>query len=155
MPVKFQCETIIITSNLTASRLHEIWRLVVNKGPMASTIYLGTCKNYGCQVPVKSRKYFNTEYPSGTYSNIARSRLHITDRSVAQSFWMFAQSTVVKLAYSVQNFKMTGQMKWVFLTHDISRDFSLRWVSEKHPTLHQPFDVIVLDKPLRSSPYWR
>ena len=26
MPVKFQCETIIITLNLAASRLHEIWR---------------------------------------------------------------------------------------------------------------------------------
>ena len=26
MPVKFQSDTIIITSNLAASRLHEIWR---------------------------------------------------------------------------------------------------------------------------------
>ena len=64
------------------------------------------------------------------YTNLAKSRLSITYFSVALSFWNFARSTTVTLPCSVRNFKTIGQMKWILWTNEISRNLSLRWVSE-------------------------
>ena len=53
-----------------------------------------------------------------------------------QSFWNFVQNTAVILPCSGQHFKTIGQLKRKIWTNEISRDFSLRYLSERYPILH-------------------
>ena len=62
-------------------------------------------------------------------SNLAKSRLSTTLISVAQYFWNFTQSTTASLPFSVQKFKMIGQLRNNLWSNEIARDLCLRWVS--------------------------
>ena len=69
-------------------------------------------------------------------SNLPKSHLPVSYFQVARLFLNFAQSTAVILPCSVQNFKMIRQMKWMLWMTEISRDLSLRWVTEGYPISH-------------------
>ena len=49
-----------------------------------------------------------------------------------QSFWNFAQSTLV----IVHNFKMNGQLRHELYANEISWDLGLRWVSDGYPIFY-------------------
>ena len=70
-------------------------------------------------------------------SNLAKSRSSITYVSIVQSIWNFAQSTAVILPCSAQDIKLIGQLKHELWANEISRDLSLRWISDGHPILHK------------------
>ena len=63
--------------------------------------------------------------------------LRITYRSVAKSFWSFAQNTAVSMPYSVQNFKTIRLISNKVWTNGILRNFSLRWVSNGYSISQQ------------------
>ena len=71
-----------------------------------------------------------------------KSYLSITSILNIISFCKFAQSTAVILPCSVQNFKMIGHLRNGLWTNKISRDLSLRRVSEGCPILQQPSGTI-------------
>ena len=68
--------------------------------------------------------------------NLAKSRWQITHASVYQSFWNFTQNTVISLPCFVQNFEPIGRLKRMLWTNVISRDLSLRRVSDGYLILH-------------------
>ena len=70
--------------------------------------------------------------------------LPITYCLVSQSFWNCAQNTAVSLPCSVQNFKMIRQLKQMLWANEISRDLSLRLISEGYPILHSTRDRVPL-----------
>ena len=70
-------------------------------------------------------------------SNLAKSRSSITSVTIVKSVSNFAQSTAVILPCSVQNVKAIGQLNHESLANEISRDLSLRWISDGYPILHK------------------
>ena len=70
--------------------------------------------------------------------NLAKSRSPLTSISFAQSFRNFVQSTALPLSYSVQNFKLIGQLRNTLRKIEISRDLSSKRVSMGYPIPHQP-----------------
>ena len=87
-------------------------------------------------------------YPSETHfnSNLAKSRLSITSVSIVQSFWNFAQQYHFRVLWKISK-RLQMNKLW---TNEISRDFSLSWVSDGYPILHITLwfvQMIVLDKP--------
>ena len=62
-------------------------------------------------------------------SNHTKSHLPIANFALAQSFWNY----YVILMCCVQNFKTIRKLKGMLRTHEISRDLSLRWVSDGYP----------------------
>ena len=76
-------------------------------------------------------------YPSETHLKLkSREISSITSVSIVQSVWNFAQSTAVTLSCSVQNFKAISQLHELW-ANEISRDLSLRWISDGYPILHK------------------
>ena len=63
------------------------------------------------------------------HSHLLKYHLPITYFSVIKSFRKFSQSMAVSLPCSIQNFKTIRQLKRMSWTNEISRDLSLRWVS--------------------------
>ena len=78
---------------------------------------------------------------------ISRTLLSIMYFAFAQSSWDFAQSTAVTLPSSIQNFKTIGWLECMLWTNAISRDLSLRLVSERYPTLQPPRPTIKSEAP--------
>ena len=72
-------------------------------------------------------------------SNLAKSRLPIMHRSVVKSFGNFSQSTAVPC--SVQNSQTIWQLEWMIWANEISRDLSLKCVSNGYPILHRPQNI--------------
>ena len=68
--------------------------------------------------------------------NLVMSRWPITYISLNQSFCNFAQSTVMILSCSVQDFETIGQLKRSLWTNGITRDLVLRGVSDEYDILH-------------------
>ena len=56
-------------------------------------------------------------------SNLTKYHSSITSISIAQSFWNFAQSMVVPLPCSVQNFKMIGQLRNKLWANELKTTF--------------------------------
>ena len=55
---------------------------------------------------------------------------------IVKSVCNFASCTAVMLPCSGQNFKAIGQLEHELWANEISRDLSLRWISDGYPILH-------------------
>ena len=73
-----------------------------------------------------------------TETQISRNLVHpLPSVAIVQSFGNFAQSTVVSLPCSVQNFKKIGQLRNKLRANKTSQNLSLRCVSGGCPILHK------------------
>ena len=72
----------------------------------------------------------NIGYPSEIHLKLKSCEISFSHNSCFS--WPIAAS----LSCSVQNFKSTGQLNRMLWTNEISRDLSLRWVSDGYPMLH-------------------
>ena len=101
---------------------------------LASHLYFYCILNFGIEVS----RYFSvildhfTNYFTWPHCWDSGACLSITYFAVAQSFWNFTQGIALILPCSLQNFAMIGPLKQMLWTNAISRDLSLRWVSDEH-----------------------
>ena len=74
-------------------------------------------------------------YPSETRLKL-KSRLPITYFAVTRSFFKFCTDHSDATAVLCAKFQNDWQLKRMLWTNEISRDLSLRWVSDGYPVLH-------------------